>query len=97
MDINDCIEMVVEASGQKVEDICSRKRRRPLPVCRYLIAEYFHNQGRSFSGSGMEMKIDHSTVVHGIKMLSQIRDGYGLPEETRIVNRWDELINNKNK
>jgi chromosomal replication initiation ATPase DnaA len=95
MEMNDCIEMVAEASGQKVEDIRSKKRRRPLPVCRYLIAEYLHGQGRSLAGAGVEMGLNHATVVHGMKMLSQIRDGYGLPEETRIVSRWDELINNQ--
>ena len=89
--------MVVEASGRKEEDILSKKRYRPLPICRYLVAEHFHNLGRSLSKAGAEMRLDHATVLHGLRKLKEIRDGYGLPEETRIVSRWDELINNKNK
>lgn len=63
------LKTVSDVSGETVEDILSRRRRRPLPVCRWLVASELVRRGYSINYASGMVNITHATLLHGRVML----------------------------
>lgn len=78
----DLMELV---SGHAREDLTSRSRKVPLPVCRYLIARELTDRGYSISSVSAVMGLNHATVISGFKLLDYLQ---GKEKDIRDGFRW---------
>lgn len=79
-------------SSESFDTILSGGRRRPLPVCRYLIARELHNRGYSYNRISKELGMNHATVMYGIRLLGNMKHG-GYANELRIERLFLQAIN----
>lgn len=73
--------------------ILSGSRKRPLPICRYLVAQELVNRDLTTSAAGHELNIDHASVTHGRAVLDKITEanGYADTDELFIVKEFQRL------
>ena len=65
------VAIVAGVSGETFNTILSGTRRRPLPICRYIVARELYKRGYSLPRAGAELGIDHATVLHACKQIEQ--------------------------
>ena len=80
-------------SGETFNTILSGGRRRPLPICRYLVARELVNRGYSSIEAGRQLGIDHVTVLYGIHQLDTMKDA-GYARELDIQRQFTYVIEN---
>lgn len=66
-------ELMSKVSGETLEAIKSKERRRPLPACRYLIGMELVRRGYRVTRAARCIGIDHATFLHGRKMMEDLR------------------------
>lgn len=88
------LEMVSQASGETIDDIMSKQRRRPLPACRWLVARELVRRGYSKDYASHQVNITHASLLHGTFMLDVMvqhpRNGYA--EEVHIERRFNAAL-----
>ena len=85
------VAVMAGVSGEDFNTILSGGRRRPLPVCRYLIARELHNRGYSYNHLSKELGMNHATVMYGIRLLGNMKHG-GYANELRIERLFLQAI-----
>ena len=68
------VAIVAAVSGETFNTILYGGRRRPLPICRYLVARELVRRGYSSIEAGRQLGIDHVTVLYGIHQLNTMKD-----------------------
>lgn len=80
-------------SGFSSKAILSRRRQRPLPALRWMICRELLEQHYSNCAAARELKIDHATLLHGIKTLGQMHyDAQGWALEIEIESKFKKAI-----
>ena len=89
------VAVAAALAGVTFNTLVSKRRRRPLPVCRYLVAQELVRRGLSIHAAGKAVNIHHSTVLHGREALEKITEanGYYDTDELFIVQAFPRLIN----
>lgn len=84
-------------SGFSSRAILSRKRRRPLPALRWMIGRELLRNNYSSCSAARELKLDHATLLHGIKTLDLMRTdkSRGWQLEIDIERQFKTAINGK--
>lgn len=85
------VAIVAGVSGETFNTILSGSRRRPLPVCRYLVARELYLRGYSSTSAGAEVGIDHATVLFGIRQLAMMHTG-GYERELEIEHDFTRIM-----
>lgn len=80
-------------AGETYNTVLSGTRKRPLPICRYLVAQELVRQGLSTVAAGRELNINHATVTHGKAVLDKITEdnGYYNTDELFIKREFQRL------
>ena len=82
-----CIEAMSKVVGT---DILVKSRDRILVYARYMVAYHLREYGFSYHEIGSFLHMDHSTVIHGIKMVNEMLSYSQMyPEETKI---WQKFL-----
>lgn len=91
------MERMTEASGYEADEITSRSRRRPLPAVRWMIGRELKRYGYPSTAIARELKIDHATLLHGIKTLGSMGSDKtrGWQLEIDIERQFKTAINEK--
>lgn len=63
------LTLMSTASGESVENITGKERRRPLPAVRWLIGAELVSRGFSVNQAAHEIGLDHNTLRHGLDQL----------------------------
>lgn len=85
-------------SGFSSRAILSRKRCRPLPALRWMIGRELIKNHYTNSLAARELKLNHATLLHGIKTLGSMGTdkSRGWQLEIEIEEKFKQLIiNNK--
>lgn len=83
-------------SGFSTRSIISRQRKCPLPALRWMIGRELLRHGYSNSFAARELRLDHATLLHGIKTLDAMKDDEkGWRLEIEIEKRFNNAINGK--
>lgn len=84
-------------SGFSSRAILSRNRRRPLPALRYMIGCELIRNHYTISLAARELKLNHATLLHGIKTLDLMRTdkSRGWQLEIYIEEQFITAINGK--
>ena len=86
-DAERCIETM---SGIVGTDILVRARERLLVYARYMVAYCLRQYGFSYHEIGNFLNMDHSTMVHGVKMVNEMLSVPQMyPEEMEI---WQKFL-----
>jgi hypothetical protein len=81
------VALVAALSEETYNTVLSRCRRRPLPVCRYLVAQELMHRGWSSQKAAREIGLNHVTVLHGNKVLDQITEVNGYTTDEMFIKR----------
>ena len=74
-----------DCSGESIEDLQGKGRRRPLPICRYLIGVELMRRDYSVNCAARQVGIDHATLWYGCKEIEKMhQNGSGYSEELMI-------------
>ena len=89
------VAVVAGIADVRFNAILSGSRKRPLPICRYLVAQELVLRGMTTSAAGREININHATVLHGRAALEEITEanGYYDTDELFIIREFRRLIN----
>ena len=87
------VAIVAAVSGETFNTILYGGRRRPLPICRYLVARELVRRGYSSMEAGRQLSIDHVTVLYGIRQLDTMKDA-GYARELDIQRQFTYAIEN---
>lgn len=89
------VAVAAALAGVTFNTLKGKCRRRPLPICRYLVAQELVRQGLSTIAAGRAVNIHHSTVLHGREALEKITEanGYQDTDELFIIHAFPRLIN----
>lgn len=84
-------------SGFSSRAILSRKRHRPLPALRWMIGRELIRNHYTNSLAARELKLNHATLLHGIKTLARMgKDrSRGWQLEIDIEEQFKTAINGK--
>ena len=66
-------EVMSSVSGESVEDLMGKGRRRPLPTCRYIVGIELMARGYSANRAAWLVGLNHATLFHGRKVLEDMR------------------------
>ena len=72
-EVEDLVNLMAAVSGYDREQILTKSRKEPLSYLRYCIFYYLgHEKGWTRSAIGNEFGMDHASVTHGIKKVSEV-------------------------
>lgn len=71
-----------------VPPLPTKSRKWPLPLLRYMIIEELSRHGLSLAKSGSLVGLNHSTAVHGRKLLIEITACPGDTYEKQLYQRF---------
>ena len=82
-----------KCSGESVKDLQGRGRRRPLPICRYLIGVELIRRNYSSNAAAVQLGLNHATLLHGRKEVEKMHHSYsGYGEELMIEVLFNRAI-----
>lgn len=85
------VNRMVTASNQEREDILSKKRNYPLPVCRWAIGAKLMECGYPSTKVSQALGMNHATLLYGRNKIKRIKSKLGWKWEIEIVNKFEEL------
>ena len=92
-EVEQLYRIMSDCSGESVEDLQGKGRRRPHPICRYLIGMELIRRKYSANCAARQIGIDHATFLHGrkeIEKMHQTGGRYG--EELLIETLFNRVI-----
>ena len=81
------VALVAALSEETYNTVLSRCRRRPLPVCRYLVANELMHREWSPDKAAREIGLNRCTVLYGNKVLDQITEVNGYTTDELLIKR----------
>lgn len=91
------LDIMQQITGYSAEQLRSKSRRTPLPVCRYLIFYELRLRGYTYPAIGEVLDRDHATVLYGCKIVEDglKKNGFG-PDEIEIERRFLDALEDNN-
>ncbi len=102
-------EAAIEANNIPKEKILSCNRKPEIALTRFLIFYFlkeYTNYGLKTASRQLPLQVagrlepkylDHSSVIHGIRRVQEIAEGFGTTAETRAFNSMQQKIKQKEK
>lgn len=89
------VAIVAGIAGVTFNSVISGCRRRPLPTCRWLVAQELIHIGYSSCRAASDLRLSHCTVLYGCQMLDRITEdnGYYDTDELFIKREFQRLKN----
>lgn len=67
-------------------------RKRPLPTLRAMVCHVMREEGYSLSEIACEVKKDHATVVHNLKMIDNIETYSPKIWEVEVYRKFKDIV-----
>lgn len=85
--VRDIIKAVAIVADMTTGEVLSGCRRRPYVLARWAVMRIASSRGRSTIEIGRVMRLDHTTVVHGLYMLRTCHD-----RNPEFIDRVNEIV-----
>ena len=89
------VSLMAKASGETVEDITGKGRRRPLPCLRWLIGRELMDRGYDMTYAARQLGIDRVTLLHGLREIKRMGIDKRWAPEVTIAGEFRALLDSE--